>query len=253
MLQTRVIPVLLLKGKGLVKTIQFKKEVYIGDPINAVKILNDKEVDELVFLDIQVSKKNEEPNFSLLQHIATECFMPIAYGGGVKTSETAKKLFSMGIEKVIFNTVLFETPQIISQVSNYAGNQSVIASIDVKKNLLGKYNVFSHSGKNIIIKDPIAFAKELENLGAGEIMINAVDNDGMMNGYATDIIQKISSSLTIPVIACGGAKNIQDFKKAVKVGGASAVAAGSMFVFYGVHKAVLINYPERAILEKELI
>ncbi|MEI8279398.1 MAG: AglZ/HisF2 family acetamidino modification protein [Bacteroidota bacterium] len=253
MLQTRVIPVLLLKNKGLVKTVQFKNETYIGDPINAVKIFNDKEVDELVFLDIDASKNGTEPNIPFLQQICTECFMPISYGGGVRTLDMAKILFKIGIEKLIFNTLLFESPNVVTDVSNYAGSSSVIASIDLKKNMWGKFNVFSHSGKDIRTKDPIAFAKETENMGAGEIMVNVVDNDGMMNGYALDIIQKITSTVAVPVIACGGAKDIEDFKKAVRSAGASAVAAGSMFVFYGKHKAVLINYPDRSILEKELI
>lgn len=253
MLQTRVIPVLLLKNKGLVKTIQFKNETYIGDPINAVKIFNDKEVDELVFLDIDASKNGTEPNIPFLQQICTECFMPIAYGGGVRSLDTAKKLFKIGIEKLIFNTLLFESPKVVTNVSNYVGSSSVIASVDLKKNMWGKYAVYSHAGKEVKTKDPVTFAKEAENMGAGEIMVNVVDNDGMMNGYALDIIQKITSTVAVPVIACGGAKDIEDFKKAVKTAGASAVAAGSMFVFYGKHKAVLINYPDRSILEKELI
>lgn len=253
MLKTRVIPVLLLKNKGLVKTIQFKNEVYIGDPINAVKIFNDKEVDELVFLDIQASKNKTKPNLPLLQQISTECFMPIAYGGGINDMDTAKQLYSSGIEKLILNTALFTMPTLLTDISNYAGNQSVIASIDIKKNMWGKYQVFSHAGSNITTKDHIAFGREMESKGAGEIMVNTVDNDGMMNGYAIEAIEKLAAAVHIPVIACGGAKDITDFKKAVQQGKASAVAAGSMFVFYGKHKAVLINYPERKLLEQELI
>ena len=252
MLQTRVIPVLLLKGKGLVKTVQFKNETYIGDPINAVKIFNDKEVDELVFLDIMASKNGTEPNMALLQQICTECFMPIAYGGGIKSMDTAKALFKIGIEKLVVNSLLFDNPALVTEMCRFAGSSCVVASIDVKKNMWGKYQVFSHSSKEVVAKDPVAFAKHAENMGVGEIMINAVDNDGMMNGYAIDLIQKVASSVAVPVIACGGAAGIEDFKKAVKQGGASAVAAGSMFVFYGKHKAVLINYPDRTVLEKEL-
>ncbi len=243
MLKTRVIPVLLMKNGGLYKGVKFKNHQYVGDPINTVKIFNDKEVDELVIFDIEASMLNKPINFELLENIAGEAFMPIAYGGGIKTLEDAQKLFSLGIEKVILNTSAIENIDLVKKLVNSYGSQSVVFCLDVKKSFFGKYEVFSYSGSKKIKILPIELAKKMENLGVGEIIVNSIDNDGVMKGYDLDLIKEIATKLTIPVIACGGARNLEDFKKAKEIG-AHGCAAGSMFVYNGVHKAVLISYPK---------
>jgi len=250
MQRTRVIPVLLLKGQGLYKTTKFKDPKYLGDPINAVKIFNDKEVDELCFLDITATNENREPNYKAIAEIASECFMPLSYGGGIRNVEQAKKLFSIGVEKVIISTAVHNNPNLITELSSHYGAQSVVVCIDVKKSFLGKYEVYSHSGKKNTGKNPIQLAKQMQELGAGEIILNFIDKDGTMQGYDTEFIFKVASQLEIPVIACGGANTVSDFYKAVKEGHASAVAAGSMFVFHGKHKAVLISYPSQQELKE---
>ena len=252
MLMTRVMPCLLLRGLGLVKTIKFKNPTYIGDPINAVMIYNTKEVDELIFLDITATKENKKPNTELIRKIANECFMPFAYGGGIRDLKTVKKIFNLGTEKIVVNTKALESPNFIGKVSKIYGSQSIIVSIDVKKNLFGKYEVFSHARGKSTGLDPVDFAVKMEKIGAGEIFLNSVDRDGTMEGYDIELIKKVSEAVSIPVIACGGAGKVEDFGKAVKIGGASAVAAGSMFVFHGRRRAVLINFPTREELEKVL-
>lgn len=252
MLRIRVIPCLLLKDQGLVKTVKFKNYKYVGCPINAVKIFNDKEVDELVFLDITATIENHEPPFKLLAEIATECFMPFGYGGGIKTIETIKKIFSLGAEKVIINSHAVENPFFIRAAAELYGSQSIVVSIDVKKNYLGKYEVFTQSGRINSKLDPAIFAQKMQKMGAGEIFLNSVNRDGTMGGYDIELIKKVTSAVDIPVIACGGAGQIKDFQAAVKKGGASAVAGGSFFVFQGQHRAVLITYPSYALLENAL-
>lgn len=250
MLRTRVIPCLLLKNKGLVKTVKFKNEKYVGDPINAVKIFNDKEVDELVFLDIEASKKGNEPDFEFLKKITREAFMPMGYGGGITNTEQIRNILYLGFEKVILNSIIFEKPEIILEASKLCGNQSIVVSIDVKKNIFGKYKVYSHKNNKKYDIDPVDMAIKAEKSGAGELIINSVDNDGMMKGYDTELIKLISEKVNIPVVAIGGAGKIDDLVDAVNIGKASAVSAGSMFVFHGPHKAVLINYPNKKELEK---
>lgn len=245
MISYRVIPVLLLHQDGLVKTIKFKKPKYVGDPINAIKIFNEKEVDELVFLDIDASKEKRGPNFELLEQIASECFMPLAYGGGISSLDQVNRILYTGIEKVILNSTALIKPTLIDKIAKAAGNQSVVVSIDVKKNWLGKANIYSHSGLKVPKTSIVDFAREMENRGAGEIIINSVDLDGLMTGYDLDLIRQLSDAVRIPVVGCGGAGSLLDLQKAVKEGQASAVAAGSLFVFYGPHKAVLINYPSQ--------
>lgn len=242
MLQVRVIPVLLLRNKGLVKTVKFNKAKYIGDPINAVRIFNEKEVDELVFLDIMASKLNKKPDFELIKDIASECFMPLAYGGGVTEIEDVQRLFAIGIEKVIFNTSALNNLNLITEAAEIFGDQSIVASIDVVKKIWGKYQVYSHAKVKTSTTNPVKFAVELEKRGAGEIVINSVDRDGTMQGYDTELISKISQEINIPLVACGGAGKLSDLPKAIEAG-ASAIAAGSLFVYHGPHKAVLINYP----------
>lgn len=252
MLRTRVIPCLLLRGQGLVKTIKFKDPKYVGDPLNAIKIFNDKEVDELVLLDITASNEKRSPNFKVIEEVASECFMPLGYGGAVKTLEDAKRILALGVEKIIINSAAFDKPDFVSQLADNIGNQSVVVSIDTKKNLFGRYEVFTKSGTNNTKQDPVKYAQQMEQLGAGEIMLNSIDRDGLMTGYDIQLISRVTASVGIPVIACGGAGTLEHFSEAVKQGGASALAAGSMFVFQGKHRAVLISYPDRSHLEQYL-
>jgi len=249
MLQTRVIPVLLLKKGGLYKGVRFKNHKYVGDPINTVKIFNDKEVDELVLLDIEASRYKKPINFELLQQIATEAFMPLAYGGGISSIEDATKLFSIGFEKVILSTNAVNNIDLIHQLVSTFGSQSIIVSIDVKKGFLGKYRVYTKSGSSKTKYNPIDFAKKMQEIGVGEVVLNSIDCDGIMEGYDLDIIQKVSSVLSIPLIASGGAGELNNIKEAKKAG-ASAMGVGSMFVYHGIHKAVLISYPKYETLYK---
>jgi imidazole glycerol-phosphate synthase subunit HisF len=251
MLRYRVIPVLLLKNNGLVKTTRFKNPVYLGDPINAVKIFNDKEVDELILLDITATIENREPKYEKIKEIVSEAFMPVGYGGGITKLEQIEKLFKLGIEKVIINSAAYSNPDLIREASGIFGSQSIVVAADVKKDFIGKYKLFSHSGSKMQKADLISFLKHVQEIGSGEILINSIDRDGAMNGYDLDLIKKISESMNVPVIASGGAGSIEDFREAIRAG-ASAVSAGSLFVFQGVHRAVLISYPRYEELEKLL-
>lgn len=252
MLKTRVIPCLLLKSDGLVKTVKFSQPKYVGDPINAVKIFNEKEVDELVFLDITATIENRKPPFDLISRIASECFMPFCYGGGITTVEDIAELFKLGVEKVAINTQALRNPSLIERAAESFGSQSIVVSIDAKKNLFGKYRVFMHGGRKSAKIDPVSFAKQMEAAGAGELLLNSIDRDGTGQGYDLELIRTVSESVRIPVIACGGAGKLDDFSEAVKDAGASAVAAGSLFVFQGPHRAVLITYPATSELERRL-
>jgi cyclase len=248
-MRVRVIPSLLLKNQGLVKTIKFKNPTYVGDPINAVKIFNEKECDELMILDITASLDKKEPQFALVEDIATEAFMPFAYGGGITHLDHIKRLLSCGAEKVVLNSVLFENLKLVEDAASIFGAQAVVASVDVKKNLWGKYEVHSHSGTKNQKKDPTAWAQQLEAAGVGEILLNSIDLDGTQTGYNLELIQKVASAVNIPVVALGGAGNLNHFRQAVHEGKASAVAAGSLFIFHGKHRAVLISYPSSAEIE----
>ena len=246
MFRPRVIPVLLLKNKGLVKTIKFKNDRYIGDPINAVKIFNDLEADELVFLDIRASNEKRTIDFGLVKKIGDEAFMPFAVGGGISNISSIDNIINSGAEKVIINSAIYNNLKLIREASDKFGSQSIIASIDVKINLFGKNQLFSHSGgkkQNIDIEDHL---QNIQKYGAGEIMINVINNDGLMKGYNTPLIKYVSNLVDIPVIACGGAGSLTDFSDAHFNGEASAVAAGSFFVYHGPRNAVLINYPNRS-------
>lgn len=250
MLKTRVIPVLSLKGSGIIKTHKFKSQTYLGDPLNAVKIFNEKEVDELVILDIFASKENREPNYQKIKNIATECFMPLAYGGGIKSIEQVKKIFDQGVEKVIINSSS-SNHDLIKNASDIYGSQSIVVSIDVKKNLWGNYEVYTHSGTK---KLKTGIKEHVNNVclaGAGEIVLQSIDNDSVMNGYDLKLINKVSSNIDIPIVILGGAGELRHFKEAVD-NGASAVAASSMFVYKGKHRAVLISYPTQEDLKKIL-
>lgn len=238
----RVIPCLLLRGGGLVKSVKFKNHRYVGDPINAVRIFNDKEVDELVFLDIGARASNTGPNFELLADIASEAFMPLGYGGGIRDFDDIKKLYALGVEKVILNTVAHVTSDLVSRAAEHAGSSGVVVSMDVKRSLFGNYSVVTHCGTKVTSHRPVEYAKKVETLGAGEILLNSINRDGTMEGYDLDLVNQVSHAVSIPVVAVGGAGNIGHFKDAVDAG-ASAVGAGSMFVFHGKHRAILITYP----------
>lgn len=243
MIKPRVIPALLLKGQGLVKTVKFKEPKYLGDPINIVRIFNDKEVDELVLLDITATPENRGPQFDLLKNIAGEAFIPLAYGGGIRSMDDVRKLLSIGIEKLIMNTSAAETPSLVREVADHAGSQAAVVSIDVKKGLLGKYEVFTHCGQKKTGLDPVKHAVDMERMGAGEIIINSIDRDGTMEGYDVELVCKVADAVQVPVVACGGAGNLSHVSEVIKQGHASAAAAGSIFVFQGSLRGVLISYP----------
>lgn len=242
-LYNRVIPCLLLQDGGLVKTRRFARPRYVGDPINAVRIFNEKYVDELVFLDITASRTGGEPDYDLIARIAGECFMPLCYGGGIRSLEQARRIVAAGVEKIALNSSAIERPQLLTDLSRELGASSVVAAIDVKRDWFGRYRVY-HPGRRRVTKlDPVAHAQAVVAAGAGEIFLNDVDRDGEGCGFDAGLIQCITDAVSVPVIACGGAFNLGHMREAVKAG-ASAAAAGSMFVFYGPHKAVLINYPD---------
>ncbi len=238
----RIIPVLLLKNRGLYKGIKFRDHKYVGDPINIVKIFNDKEVDELVILDIEAGKlKNKTIDFEYLKEVVTEAFMPIGYGGGISSIDDAKKLFKIGIEKIILNTNAVLNFQLVKDLVQYFGSQSIVFSLDVKRTILG-YRCFIKSGQVKTDYEPVKLAKIMEDLGVGEIMLNDIDKDGTLMGYSLELIEKVAKYLSIPLIACGGASSLVDFKQAIEAG-SQACAAGAMFVFHGPHRAVIISYP----------
>jgi cyclase len=243
MIKPRVIPALLLKGQGLVKTVKFKEPKYLGDPINIVRIFNDKEVDELVLLDITATPEKRGPQFDLLKNIASEAFIPLAYGGGIRSMDDVKKLLSIGIEKLIMNTSAVETPSLVREVADHAGSQAAVVSMDVKKGLLGKYEVLAHCGQKKTGLDPVKHAVEMERMGVGEILINSIDRDGTMQGYDLELVRKVADAVSVPVVACGGAGNLSHVSEVIKQGHASAAAAGSIFVFQGPLRGVLISYP----------
>ncbi len=251
MKRIRVIPALLIQDGGLVKSIKFKNHKYVGDPINAVKIFNEKEVDEIVLLDISATADKKAPNILAIKEIASEAFMPLGYGGGITKLEEIIELITAGVEKVILNTSAYENPKLVSDGAKYVGSQSVVVSMDVKKNIWGKYKVFVRNGTKNTDIDPLVYAKQMEQVGAGELLLNAIDRDGTFGGYDVDLIQSISSAVNIPVVAIGGAATLDDLVKAVR-SGASAVSAGSMFVFQRPHRAVLISYPSQNKLKEKL-
>ena len=247
--QSRLIPCLLLDQKKLIKTVQFKNPKYIGDPVNTIKIFNDKFVDEIAILDITASKKRFEPDFHLIERIASECFVPLSYGGGISSFNQVKTIFSLGIEKVLINSNTFENPSLIRECADYFGSQSIIAGIDVKKRIWGRHVVYNHKSKKKTSLDPIEYSKHLESLGAGELFLTSIDNEGRMEGLDLELIKKVSKKVSIPVIACGGAKDLLNAKQGIDAG-ASAVGVGSLVVYQGPHKAVLINFPDLEIRNK---
>lgn len=249
MLRPRIIPSLLIQDGGLVKTINFKNPKYVGDPINAVKIFNEKEVDELAIFDIDATSKGLDPNYSLIERIANQSRMPLCYGGGVKTLEHAQKIFGLGIEKIALSSAVLQNPQLITHIADRVGSQSVIVVLDVKKKLLGGYEVYTHNGKKSTGINPFIFIEQAQQLGAGEIVINSIDQDGMMKGFDMSLIEKSREKSSVPMTFLGGAGSLEDIVKVINHHKIVGVAAGSLFVFKGKYKAVLINYPSKE--EKE--
>jgi len=241
--RARVIPCLLIRGNGLVKTRKFKDPVYVGDPVNAMRIFSEKEVDEIVLLDIDASREGREPNYELIAEMAGEAFMPAAYGGGIRNLDQVRRLIRAGIEKVVINTAATESTDVIRAAADVFGNQAVVGAVDVKRTILGGYRVVA---KSATVEIKAGLEEHVQNLiaaGVGEIFVNSVDRDGMMEGYDLHLIRSVTQIVNVPVIACGGAGTVDHLSQAVREGGASAVAAGSMFVFHGKRRAVLINYP----------
>lgn len=245
----RIIPCLLIKGHGLTKTIQFGDGAYIGDAINAVRIYNEKEVDEIMLMDIEASRNGAEPRVDFIREIATEAFMPLSYGGGITKMSQIESLFKAGVEKVCLNSVVYSNPNLVSEAAKVFGSQSIVVSVDVKKVAIFGHKLFSSDGTVAEKVKLVDHIKGLEQMGTGEIIVNSIDRDGTMKGFDLELIQQVSKLVSVPVVALGGAGSHEDLVKAVNVG-ASAVAAGSIFVFHGRHKAVLITYPSRERLKE---
>ncbi len=258
MLYPRITPCLLIHNKGLVKTVQFKDPKYVGDPLNAVKIFNEKEVDELIVLDIDASREGNEPDYKIIEKLAAECRMPLCYGGGIKTVEQAKRIFSLGVEKIAISSIAIEDPSIVTAMAEKVGNQSVVVVLDVKKKRFSnKYELVTLNSTKKTGIDPKVFAKEMQEKGAGEIVINSVDNDGVMQGYDKELINTLRNDISIPMTVLGGAGTLDDIGEIIKQHGIIGVAAGSLFVFKGKFRAVLINYPtaqaKEELLEKYFV
>lgn len=242
MLRHRVIPCLLLSGEGLVKTTKFQSPSYVGDPLNAIRIFNEKEVDELIVLDIDASRQGRAPDFNRVEQVASECFMPLCYGGGVASVEHAKTLFSLGVEKVSIQSAALSDLRLVSEIASRFGSQSVVVSIDVKRNLFGKPKLYGSSRRNTSNVPWQEVLKKAVAAGAGEILLNAVDKDGTLSGMDLGLIGEASAICDAPLIAAGGAGSVQDLRAAVDAG-ADAICAGAMFVYHGPRRAVLITYP----------
>lgn len=245
MLRTRIIPTLLLRNQSLVKTVKFGKFTYVGDPANTVRIFNELEVDELLFLDISVSRKKRNLNLKVLSEIADECFMPLGYGGGISTLKQAKEVFDIGFEKIVLNSNASENPNLISEISKCYGSQAVIVSIDYKQTFWGNKSVYTLSGSRNCKIDPIIWAKQVEDLGAGEILLTSINREGSWEGFDLDVVKDVADAVSIPVIAHGGAGTIHHIQQVVKESNASAVALGSMVVFQKKGMGVLVNFPDK--------
>ena len=252
MLRTRVIPALLLRNESLVKTVRFGKFTYVGDPANTVRIFNELEVDELLFLDITASREKRSPNLKVLADIANECFMPLGYGGGISSLDQAKAVFDIGFEKVAINTQAEANPALISEIVGHYGSQAVIASIDVKKGLFGRQTVRTLSGRNNTRRDPVIWAMEVEKMGAGEILLTSIDREGTWDGFDLELVKCVTDAVSIPVVAHGGAGTVEHLGQVVKQAGASAVALGNMVVFQKKGMGVLVNFPDAAQLKNTL-
>jgi cyclase len=247
MLRPRIIPCLLVRNNGLVKTLNFANPKYVGDPINAVKIFNEKEVDELIVLDIDASVRNKEPDYVLIKNLAAECRMPLCYGGGVKTVKQVEKIISLGVEKVAISSAAVSNPELVAQAAEIVGGQSVVVVMDIKKSPLnGNYEIWTHNGSRPTANYPAEFARKVESLGAGEVVINSIDNDGVMKGYDVALVRSIRDAITLPITVLGGAGSMKDIGDLIRTFGIVGAAAGSLFVFKGIYRAVLINYPSRS-------
>lgn len=252
MLRPRIILCLLVHKKGLVKTVNFANPKYVGDPINAVKIFNEKEVDELIVLDIDATVEQRKPDYNMIQNLAVECRMPLCYGGGVKTVEQAKDIISLGVEKVALSSVAIENPSIIPEFSTAVGNQSVVIVLDVKKHKWGKsFEIYTHNGTKPTGKTPAEYLDDTRKLGVGEFVINSIDKDGMMGGYDHSLVDDIKPKINVPLTVLGGAGSLNDIERLIDRYGIIGAAAGSLFIFKGPYKAVLINYPDEK--DKKLI
>lgn len=252
MLRTRIIPCLLLREQTLVKTVKFNKFEYIGDPLNTCRIFNELEVDEMMILDITASVRGEEPNYKILNSLVSECFMPLSYGGGITSMQQAERLFMTGFEKVVLNSALYDHPTLIQEVASTFGSQSIVASIDVRKSLFSRIQIYSHGGRKKQTMKLVEWAKQLESLGAGEILLTNIDREGTWSGFDTSLIREVSDAVNIPVIANGGAGSIQHIADAVHQGHASAVSLGSMVVFQNKGLGVLVNFPDKDQLNSAL-
>lgn len=250
MLRPRIIPCLLVKNSGLVKTVRFNEPKYVGDPINAVRIFNEKEVDELIVIDIDATAENREPDYVLIQALAAECRMPLCYGGGIKTLDQIQRIIGLGVEKVAISSAAIDAPELISQAASRVGSQSVVVVMDVRKTrLFRRYEVFTHNGSRGTGLNPAELAGKVEKLGAGEVVINSIENDGLMKGYDLDLIAQVRDAIHLPITALGGAGSYDDLIGLFRRFGTIGAGAGSLFVFKGKYRAVLISYPSRA--EKE--
>ena len=247
MLYPRVIPILLLRDESLVKTTRFGRFTYVGDPCNTCRIFNEIEVDELLFLDIAATTQAQPPNFAILRDIANECFMPLGYGGGIQHLDHAKQIFDIGFEKIALNSALFHSLQLSTQIATYFGRQAVVAAIDVKRQRRG-YSVYSHAGQRDTGRDPIQWAKQVEEAGAGEILLTAIDREGTWQGFDMELVREVAAAVSIPVIAHGGAGTLDHVQQVVRQAGASAVGLGSMVVFQKQGQGVLVNCPDRPTL-----
>ncbi|MBN2569936.1 MAG: imidazole glycerol phosphate synthase subunit HisF [Deltaproteobacteria bacterium] len=251
MLRPRIIPCLLVKNGGLVKTVQFANPKYVGDPINAVRIFNEKEVDELIVLDIDATAQSREPNYNLIKKLAAECRMPLCYGGGVKTVDQIEKIITMGVEKVAISSAAIQTPELISHAVARVGSQSIVLVTDVRKNgVVDHYEVCTHNGTQVTGLNPVEFAQKAERLGAGEVVVNAINHDGVMKGYDLDLVAEVRDAISLPITVLGGAGSLRDIAALIRAFGTIGAAAGSLFVFKGKYRAVLINYPSRTEKDK---
>lgn len=251
--RVRVIPTLLIDGKGrLVKTVRFGKRTYIGDPINAVKIFNNKEVDELVLFDIDASKERREPDYPLIEDIVSEAFMPVAYGGGIMSLEQIERLYHCGIEKVVLSSVLDSESGLIRQAAARYGAQAIVVCLPVKRSMLGAYSVRVVSGGRALKGSPESIAQDVVSAGAGEIIVYSIDRDGAYSGYDLGLLRQITAAVDVPVVACGGARGLDDFRLAILEAGCSALAAGSLFVYRSDTRGVLISYPHQADLQRDV-
>lgn len=251
MLKPRIIPCLLVQDGGLVKTIKFKNAKYVGDPMNAVRIFNEKEADELIVLDIDASINNTEPNYKMIANLAKECRMPLCYGGGIKTLAQAEKIISLGVEKVALSSIVFEDPNLIIEIAEKLGRQSVVVVLDIKKNILSSnYTAWTHNSTYNTKRNVTEMISQIQKLGVGEIVLNFIDFDGTFKGYPVEVVHKFKKEIKVPLTIMGGANNLESMSDAVKKCGLMGVAAGSLFVFKGSYRAVLINYPEPKIKER---